>query len=188
MRSLATSTYFCSRSIPIKRRPRRLAVAPVVPVPKNGSSTMSPGSVLDKMTRVEQRFGLLGGVRLFAADLQPFIAGTNRQHPVRAHLQIVVQHLHCVVIESVGALLLRFGAPDQGLMGIGEAFAAEIRHRVRLAPDHIVEDPKAQFLKDGADPEYVVIAANHPKRAVVLQNPAAGCREPGAGEPVVVVE
>ena len=42
----AADTYVCSRSMPMKCRPSLRATAPVVPVPKKGSSTMSPGLVV----------------------------------------------------------------------------------------------------------------------------------------------
>ena len=45
MRLRASVAYVRSRSSPTKCRPRRLATAPVVPVPKNGSRTVSPGLV-----------------------------------------------------------------------------------------------------------------------------------------------
>ena len=50
MRSWATLTYSGSRSMPIQWRWSFLATAPVVPVPKNGSSTTSPGLELDRIT------------------------------------------------------------------------------------------------------------------------------------------
>ncbi len=59
-------------------------------------------------------------------------------------------------------------------MGVGEAAAAEIRHRVGLAPDDVVEHPKAQILELGADPEDAVLGADDPERAVILENPAGG--------------
>ena len=50
-----------SRSMPIQRRPRRLATAPVVPVPKNGSSTTSPGLVAARITRWSSASGFCVG-------------------------------------------------------------------------------------------------------------------------------
>ena len=50
-------------------------------------------------------------------------------------------------------------------MGIGKAPAAEIRHRIGLAPHHIVQDPVAQILQAGADAEDIVIGADNPERA-----------------------
>jgi uncharacterized membrane-anchored protein len=64
---------------------------------------------------------------------------------------------------------------------VGEAAAAEVRHRVGLAPDHVVEDPEAEILQRRADAEDVVIGADHPDRAVGLQHAALG-EQPGAGE------
>jgi len=47
-------------------------------------------------------------------------------------------------------------------MRIGEAPAAEIRHRIDLAPDHVIEEPEAKILEQRADAEDVVIGADHP--------------------------
>ena len=47
--------------MPMKRRPRRLATAPVVPVPQNGSSTRSPGRELARMTRASSASGFWVG-------------------------------------------------------------------------------------------------------------------------------
>ena len=69
-------------------------------------------------------------------------------------------------------------------MGVGEAGAAEVRHRVGLAPDDVVEDPEVRVLQQRADAEDVVIAADHPDRAVVLED-AARLGQPVAGEVVV---
>ena len=72
-------------------------------------------------------------------------------------------------------------------MRVGEALAAEVRHRVGLAPDHIVHDPEAEILQDRADAEDVVIGADHPQRAFGFHH-AAGGGQPFAGELVVVGE
>ena len=72
-------------------------------------------------------------------------------------------------------------------MRVGEAPAAEVRHRVGLAPDHVVEHPEAQILQDRPDAEDIVIGADHPQRAGVLQH-AARLAQPFAGEAVVFGE
>ena len=69
-------------------------------------------------------------------------------------------------------------------MRVGEAGALEIGHRVGLAPDDVVEDPEPQILKDAADAEDVVIAADHPQRTVGLEH-AARLGQPLAGEAVI---
>ncbi len=133
---------------------------------------------------MQQRLRLLRRVQLEPVLVaQPLRPGAERQQPVAAHLQIVVQGLHRLVIEAVaaGALARR---PDQRLVRVGEAAAAEIRHRVRLAPDDVVEQPEAEILQRRADAENVVVAADHPERAVLPQQPAA-LGEPLAGEGVV---
>ena len=60
----------------------------------------------------------------------------------------------------------------------------EIRHRVGLAPHHVVQDPEPQVLQDRADAEDVVVGADHPQRAVLAQQPAA-FGQPVPGERVV---
>ena len=50
IRLFAPSMYFSSLSIPMKFLPYFFATAPVVPVPKNGSKTISLGFVDDKIT------------------------------------------------------------------------------------------------------------------------------------------
>ncbi len=135
---------------------------------------------------MEQRLRLLCRMRLLAGFvLQTLMAGADRHRPVRAHLQFVVQRLHRFVIEGVALLVARLGGPDHRLMRVGEAFAPEVRHRVRLAPDDVVQDPEAQVLQDRADAEDVVIGADDPQAAGVFQHVAGG-REPVAGEAVVV--
>jgi hypothetical protein len=64
MRAAATSRYSASRSTPMNRRPRRLATAPVVPVPKNGSRTTSPGRVEATSTRCSSASGFWVGCAL----------------------------------------------------------------------------------------------------------------------------
>src|SRR5208282_2174763 len=136
---------------------------------------------------MEERFGLLGRVRLAAgAVLETLRTGAERDEPVAAHLQLVVQRLHGLVIEGV-ARGRALGAPDERLVRVGEAPSAEVRHRVGLAPDHVVQDPEAEVLEDGAHAKDVVVAADHPERAVLLER-AARRREPSAREGVVSVE
>ena len=72
-------------------------------------------------------------------------------------------------------------------MRIGEAAARKFGIGIGLAPDHVVQDPEAQILQDRADAEDVVIGADHPERAGVLQH-AARRGQPVAGEAVIVGE
>src|SRR5213078_1138086 len=83
--------------------------------------------------------------------------------------------------------LARRGAPQQSFMRVGEAAAAEIRHRVGLAPDDVVEDPETEILQCRADPEDVVVGADDPQPAIWLQQ-APARPEPSMAEPVVFVE
>ncbi len=114
---------------------------------------------------------------------QPLGARAEREIPVAAHLHVVVQRLHGLVVEAIARIPPRC-RPDQRLMRVGEPPAAEIRHRVGLAPDHVVQNPEPEFLEDGADAENIVVAADHPQRAVLAQQPAA-LAEPVAGEGIV---
>jgi hypothetical protein len=69
-------------------------------------------------------------------------------------------------------------------VGIREALAPEVRHRVGLAPHDVVEDPEVEILQGRADPEDVVIGPDHPKGGVPLHHAAHG-EQPGAGERIV---
>jgi hypothetical protein len=69
-------------------------------------------------------------------------------------------------------------------MRVGEAFAAKIRHWVGLAPDHIIEDPKAQVLQNRADAKNIVIAANDPQTALGFED-AFGFAQPGTGKFII---
>src|SRR5262249_12893920 len=92
----------------------------------------------------EQRLGLLGRMQLLAvAVLEPLLAGAQRQRPVGAHLDVLVAGLERFVIERVALAAGVARRPDHGLMRVGEAPAAEVRHRVGLAPDNVVENPEA---------------------------------------------
>src|SRR3546814_1325241 len=80
---------------------------------------------------------LLRRMRLGAVALQPLLPAADRQHPVGAHLQLVVQRLHRLVVERIFRVLA-LARPDQRLMRVGEAGALEIGHGVGLAPDDVV--------------------------------------------------
>ena len=121
---------------------------------------------------------------LGAVLLQPLGPAADRKFPVGAHLQLVVQRLHGSIVEGI-ARLLPLAGPDQRLVRVGEAGAAEVRHRVGLAPDDVVQDPKLLVLQRGTDAEDVVVAADHPDRAVVLEHPVC-LGQPSAGEGVVM--
>ncbi len=169
----------------MKRRPRRLATAPVVPVPQNGSSTRSSGRELDRMTRASSASGFCVGCSFLPSrPLSRSSPVHSGKRPVGAHLDVFVAGLQRFVIEGValGAGVAR--RPDHRLVRVGEAAAAEIRHRVELAPDHVVEDPEAEILHDRADAEDVVVGADHPDGGGGLHHAPAG-GEPGFGELVV---
>ncbi len=119
--------------------------------------------------------------------LQPLGACAQRDEPVGADLEVLVAGLQGVVVEGVVLGVLALGGPDHRLVRVGEAAAAEIGHRVGLAPHDVVEDPEAQILQDRSDPENIVVGADDPERGVGLHHAARG-QQPGAGEMVVIGE
>lgn len=136
----------------------------------------------------EQRFGLLGRMKLAAGlVLQPFLARAERDEPVRAHLKVVIATLQRLVMEGVALGLGAAHRPDQSLVRVGETPALEVRHRVDLAPDDVVQHPEAEILEDRPDAEDVVVGADHPQGAVRLEH-AAAFDQPGTGEGIVVGE
>ena len=136
----------------------------------------------------QQRLGFLRRMQLLAiAAFEPFLAGAQREQPIGAHLNVVVTRFQRLVIERIIAVCGVARRPNQGLVRIGEAAAAKIRHRIRFAPDDIVQDPKAEILEDRADPENVVVGTDDPERGGGLHQTAGG-KEPGAGEIVICGE
>ena len=129
----------------------------------------------------------VGWVLRPASSFSRSAAGADREEPVRAHLEVFVAGLHRLVIEGVGFHARAFRGPDHRLVGVGEAPAAKVRHRVGLAPDDVVEDPEAEILQDRADAENVVIGADDEDRRLRLHGAARG-GEPVAGEAVVIGE
>ena len=121
---------------------------------------------------------------LAVSALEAFFAGAERDQPVGTRLHVLVGSLQGFVVERIALGVLVARGPDHGLVGVGEAAAAEIRHRIGLAPDDVVEDPEAEILHDRADAENVVIGADHPQRRRRFHDPAAG-QQPRAGEIVV---
>ena len=170
----------------MKRRPRRLATAPVVPVPQNGSSTRSSGRELDEDHAREQRLRLLRRMQLLAvAALEPLLAGAQRQRPVGAHLDVFVAGLERLVVERVAACAPASRAAQISVscalvkrrprkFGIG----LDLRHTTSLRIQ------KPEILQDRADAEDVVIRADHPERGRRLHHAPAG-DQPGAGEVVI---
>ncbi len=76
-----------SRSMPMKERRSLRATAPVVPEPKNGSSTRSPALEAATSTRASSASGFWVGCSLAPGRvLQALAAGADRQEPVGAHL------------------------------------------------------------------------------------------------------
>ena len=136
-------------------------------------------SALQQRLRLLRRMGLAS-----VGVLQPFGAGADRQEPVGARLDVVVARLQRFVVEGVALGVGAARRPDHRLVGVGEAPAAEVRHRIGFAPDDVVEDPEAEVLQDRADAEDVVIGADDDDRRVALHHPPRRA-EPGAGERVI---
>jgi hypothetical protein len=121
-----------------------------------------------KNTR-KQRFGLLRRMQLLAvAALEPLLAGAKREEPVGPHLDIVVAGFERFVIEGVVACSGVARRPDQCFMRVGEAAATKVWHRVRLAPDNVVENPEPEVLKDCSDAKDVVVGTDDPQSRVRL--------------------
>ena len=116
--------------------------------------------------------------------LQPFAAIANRQAPVRTHLHIIIQRFHRLIIKRIAGRVFVGRRPNQRLMGIGEAGATKIRHRIGFAPNNIVQNPIAEILQGRADAENIMIRADNPQRAGRLQHPL-GLAQPRAGEAVI---
>ena len=114
---------------------------------------------------------------------QPFAARTDRQDPVAAHLGAFVQRLERLVVERVFCPFVT-RRPDHRFMRVGQALAAKVRHRIGLAPHHIVQDPEPGILQRRANAKDVVIRSDDPQRAVGLQD-APRLRQPVTGKPVI---
>ena len=121
---------------------------------------------------------------LAVSAFKPFVAGAQRDQPVGTRLHILVGGLEGLVVEGIALGFFVARGPDHGLVGIGEAAAAEIRHRIGLAPDDVIENPEAEVLHNGADAENIVVGADHPQRRRRFHDAAAG-EQPGAGEIVI---
>src|SRR5258706_8198335 len=81
-------------------------------------------------------------------------------------------------------MLLR---PQQGLVGVGEAHAAEVRHGVALNEDNVVEKPEIKILKYCPYTINIMVGSDHPDRAGVFEQPTAR-RKPIVREAVVCRE
>ena len=174
--------------MPMNERRRRRAATPVVPEPKNGSSTRSPALEAASSTRVSSASGFCVGwalrpVSSFSRSA-PEQIGRNQSERT---WQVLVAGLERLVIERIGLGVGAPRRPDHRLVGVGEAAAAEIRHRIGFAPDDVVEDPEAEILENGADAEDVVIGADDDDGRGGLHHPPDG-GEPGARERVIFGE
>lgn len=125
-------------------------------------------------------------MRFESVGLDALFARHERQSPIGAHLEIVVQRFRGLMIERVlrALFLLR---PDEGFVRVGKTDAAKIRHRIIFDPQDVVENPEAQVLHDRADAIDVVIRADDPERACVFQH-ALTRAQPTACELIVSFE
>src|ERR1700761_2703688 len=96
---------------------------------------------------------------LAVLPLETFLARAQRNQPVGASLNVLVGGLQRFIVERVAFGLLVARGPDHGLVGIGEAAAAKVWHRIGLAPDDIIENPETEVLHDRADTEDIVVGA-----------------------------
>ena len=69
-------------------------------------------------------------------------------------------------------------------MRIGQTFATEVGHGVRLAPHHVIQNPEPLVLKFGTHPKHVVVTADYPDCTVRLKQTARRC-QPITGELVI---
>jgi len=116
--------------------------------------------------------------------LEAFFAGAQRDQPVGTRLHVLIGGLQRLVVESITLCFFVARRPDHGFVGVGKTAATEVRHRIGLAPDDVVEHPEPEVLHDGADPEDIVVGTDHPQRRRRFHDPAAG-QKPGAGEIVI---
>ena len=136
----------------------------------------------------QKRFRLLGRMGFSPLRvLEAFAAGADREQPVGTHLAVFIRRLQRFVIKGVALGLRASRGPDHGLMGVGEAAAAKIRHRIGLAPDNVVQDPESEILHDGADAKNIMVGADDENRRLRLHDAARGL-EPVARECVVFRE
>ena len=134
---------------------------------------------------VQQSFGFLRRMQFVTRfTLQTFAAIAYRQHPVGAHLQIIIQGFHCAVIKGVARRVFIARRPDKRLMRVGKARAFKIRHRVGFAPDNVIQHPKTDILQGRADAENIVIRANDPQRPRRLHH-TARLSQPRTGESII---
>ena len=132
---------------------------------------------------VEQRFRLLRRMRLDAIFvLHPLLSAADRQHPVRAHLKIVVERLHRAIVEGVARLSslahqisVSWALVKRVPRKFGIGFA--LRQMTSLRIQNSASCNRVPTRK-------MLIAADHPDRAVVLED-AARLGEPFAGEIVI---
>ena len=121
------------------------------------------------------------------AVAQPLAPAAQRKTPiVVAHLLAAVFGFHQRVLKDL-ARIDRFSSPNQRLGRVRESHAAEIGHRIRLAPNHIVQNPVAQILHQPPNAENVVIRADDPNRPVRAQH-AAAFAQPLFAKIVVLLE
>ena len=103
---------------------------------------------------------------------KPLLRLAGRGHsPDRLHLLAAVLASHLIVIERVlvTAALRRLARPQHDLRRVGERPAPQIRRRIRLLPDNIVQQPKAVLQQRHAHAGIYVERPRHPDSPRRLQ-------------------
>lgn len=106
---------------------------------------------------------------LHTIALQPLLPATNRNQPIGSHLKFVIQRLHRAIVEGIFRLLA-FRCPNQRLVRVGKSRTLKIGHWVGFSPNDVVQNPISSVLHRRANAENIMVTANHPQRAVRLQN------------------
>ena len=72
-------------------------------------------------------------------------------------------------------------------MCIGETPPTEIRHGIGFPPDHVIQNPEIQILKNRTNPKNIMVTANDPDGSIRLEyTPCLG--QPGMTERVISCE
>ena len=110
--------------------------------------------------------------------LESLGACAKRKEPVGPHLAVFVAGLQGFIVERVGLDVRRACRPDHCFVRIGEAPATKVGHRIRFAPDNVVENPESEILENRADSENVMIGADDHDGRVSLHHATRGLQPP----------
>src|SRR5690606_35697023 len=92
-----------------------------------------------------------------------------------------------LVVEGVALGVAVARAPYERFMRILDTAAAGARHWVGLAPAYPVQDPEAEILHLGADPEDIVVSPYDPDRPAGFQH-SPRSQQPGACQGIISLE